>query len=149
MIRGIHHVGLSVACLERSIEFYRDLVGMDVVIQAPFEGKLYETILGLAGAAGRAALLKFKGTDTGIELFEFQCPSPMRGDPNRPVCDHGITHFCMVVADLEREYSRLKSAGVRFHCGPCNFPGSGNQATYGRDPDGNVFELLEAVEIPP
>lgn len=83
-----------------------------------------------------------RGAGMELELFEFESPRPQRGDPNRPVFDHGITHFCVQVADIDEEYARLKAAGVVFHCPPLRFSASA-AATYGRHPDGNVFELLE------
>jgi catechol 2,3-dioxygenase-like lactoylglutathione lyase family enzyme len=146
MIKGMNHVGLSVSNLDRAFEFYRDLLGMEIASQGRFGGEWhdekYDGVLGLKGAAGRAATLRLG--DMGIELFEFEHPRPNPVDPNRPVCDHGITHFCLQVTDIYGEYARLKSAGVVFHCPPQDF-GKGI-ATYGRDPDGNVFELLENRE---
>lgn len=143
MITELNHVGLSVSNLERSLAFYRDVLGMEVVIQAPFEGGRYEIITGLTGAKGRAVLLQLKGTSLQVELFEFSHPKPKPADPQRPVCDHGITHFCMSVKDIESEYQRLKAANVAFHCPPQ--VSATSKVTYGRDPDGNVFELLERL----
>lgn len=143
MIIAMNHVGISVSNLERSLQFYRDLFGMDVVVQGEFGGEQYASVLRLPRAAGRAALLRLPGGQMQIELFEFANPVPTRGDPERPVCDHGITHFCIEVTDIESEYERLRSQGVVFHCVPQLFSGSGNKATYARDPDGNVFELWE------
>jgi catechol 2,3-dioxygenase-like lactoylglutathione lyase family enzyme len=77
-----------------------------------------------------------------IELFQYETPPPKQGDPNRPVCDHGITHLCLDVTDLDAEYARLKAAGMTFHCPPQNL-GPAVRTTYGRDPDGNVIELQE------
>ena len=62
----------------------------------------------------------------------------------RPVCDHGITHICLDVADIDAEYERLKSAGMMFRCPPQGM--GGLRATDGRDPDGNVVELLELTD---
>jgi catechol 2,3-dioxygenase-like lactoylglutathione lyase family enzyme len=140
MIKGMNHVGVSVSDLNRAIAFYRDVLGMEVVVQRPFGGEKYEMILGLKGARGQVALLRFG--DIQIELFEFASPRPKRGDPRRPICDHGITHFCLEVTDIDDAYARLKAKGVSFHCSPQSFSGKAI-ATYGRDPDGNVFELLE------
>ena len=112
-MRILNHVGVSVTSLERSIQFYRDLLGMEVVRERAFSGDQYERILGLQGARGRLAILQ-AGT-LRIELFEFTHPSPKSSEPLRPVCDHGITHFCIEVSDLQHEYERLKAAGVSFH----------------------------------
>jgi hypothetical protein len=62
----------------------------------------------------------------------------------RPVCDHGITHLCLNVTDIDKEYERLNAAGMRFHCPPQHM--GALKATYGRDPDGNVVELLEVTD---
>jgi catechol 2,3-dioxygenase-like lactoylglutathione lyase family enzyme len=114
---------------------------MDVVVQGQFDGAQYAEILNLQEPRGRVALLK--GAGLQLELFEFAHPVPKPGDAMRPVCDHGITHFCIEVMDIDREYKRFVEAGVVFHCKPLTFKRTGNKATYGRDPDGNVFELLE------
>lgn len=116
---------------------------MEVVRERTFWGNQYELILGVNRPSGRLALMQ-AGT-MRLELFEFSHPAPRRGDPLRPVCDHGITHFCIEVSDVDREYERLKAAGVLFHCPPMEFSGI-VKATYGRDPDGNIFELLERCE---
>jgi catechol 2,3-dioxygenase-like lactoylglutathione lyase family enzyme len=51
------------------------------------------------------------------------------------------------VDDLDKECRRLLAAGVRFHCEPLAFSAA-EKATYARDPDGNVFELLETTAQP-
>ena len=79
-----------------------------------------------------------------VELFQYETPRPKPGDPNRPVSDHGITHLCLQVQDIDAEYQRLKTAGMVFHCPPQDR--SGLRVTYGRDPDGNVIELLEVTD---
>jgi catechol 2,3-dioxygenase-like lactoylglutathione lyase family enzyme len=136
------HVGISVANLERSMVFYRDLLGMKVVEEVTFKGEKYEAILGLKGARGRIAILK-SGT-LAVELFEFVEPVPKASDSARPVCDHGITHLAIEVDDIAALYARLKAAGVGFHCPPLHFPECAT-ATYARDPDGNVVEMLQPV----
>lgn len=145
MVKRMDHVGISVANLERSIEFYRDLLGMEVIENEGFSGALFDRILALEGVTGKTAMLRHGSLQ--IELFEFLSPQPKRADPERPVCDHGITHFCIEVTQIEELYKRLSAAGIRFHCPPLDFPGS-LKATYGRDPDGNVFELLQMPSTP-
>jgi len=141
MINGMHHVGISVTDLDRAVDFYTNCLGMDVVASAfPFGGPLYERVMALENTKGRMCVVR-KGT-LMLELFEFAHPSPARKDPNYSVGDRGISHFGIEVTDIEAMYERLVAKGVRFHCPVVTFPG-GVKATYARDQDGNVFELLE------
>lgn len=149
MINGMNHVGVSVSNMDRALSFYQQLLGMELMVRRTFgdektpEREKYRAILGLEDAHGEVALLRRDGM--AIELFAFDTPVAKLGDPRRPVCDHGITHFCLQVTDIHAEYARLKASGIVFHCPPQEFPGKAN-ATYGRDPDGNVFELLEPFD---
>ena len=142
MIHGIHHTAISTADIERSLRFYRDLLGFEEVFKLNWEvgTEALDAITGLEDSSARVVMLK--AGNACVELFEYSTPIPAPGNENRPVCDHGITHLCLQVTDIEAEYDRLKAAGMVFHCPPQSV-GSETVATYGRDPDGNVVELLE------
>jgi catechol 2,3-dioxygenase-like lactoylglutathione lyase family enzyme len=145
MIRGIHHTAISTGNLQRALAFYRDLLGFETVFEAgwPAGTEMADNITGLSGSSAQLAMLR--AGNTFIELFQYESPAPRPGDPSRPVCDHGFTHICLDVTDVEAEYQRLTAAGMRFHCPPQDM-GGGNKTTYGRDPDGNVVELQEIAD---
>jgi catechol 2,3-dioxygenase-like lactoylglutathione lyase family enzyme len=142
MIRGIHHVAISTGDLERSLRFYRDLLGFEEAQRFGWQAgmAIADRITGLKDSAAKSVMLR--AGNAYVELFEYQSPSPKAGDPERPVCDHGITHLCLDVTDIETLYARLVAAGMRFHCPPQD-AGSGIHTTYGRDPDGNVVEIQQ------
>jgi catechol 2,3-dioxygenase-like lactoylglutathione lyase family enzyme len=144
MIRGIHHTAISTADIERSLRFYRDLLGFEVIFTSAWEAgtKGADQITGLKDSSARLAMVK--AGNACIEIFQYSSPPPKPAEPTRPVCDHGITHICLDVSDIDAEYERLKSAGMMFHCPPQGLGGA--RATYGRDPDGNVVELLEVID---
>jgi len=145
MINGFHHVGISVSDLDISIVFYKEMLGMELVGPiVHFDGPQFGLIMALENPAGRVAFMR--NGDFQLELFEFARPQPAAKDPNYPVADRGISHFCVNVTDVAATYERLLAAGVRFHCPVLQFP-DGAKATYARDPDGNVFELLEAPHV--
>lgn len=145
MILGVHHPALSVTDLDRSIAFYRDRLGMVLQSRGAFGGEVMDRITDLSGTSGRSAMLR-AGAQY-LELFEFSAPVPRLIDPPRRVCDHGLAHFCLEVDDVQRAYEQLLTAGVIFHCPPQPF--GRMRATYARDPDGNVFELLEVPDDEP
>jgi len=78
-----------------------------------------------------------------LELFELAQPVGAQRGPDRLVFHEGLTRICIAVTDIDAEYARPSAAGV-----PCNsqsqdVPGLCH-AVYGRDPDGNPIELIEA-----
>ena len=139
MIRGIHHTGISTPNLERAIEFYSGLLGFKVIHRFEWEAgaKHFDDITGLKNSAARAVFLL--QDNAFIEIFEYLAPTPAPAQPDRPVCDYGVTHVALIVDDVQAEYDRLKALGVPFHAPPRE----DFRAVYGRDPDGNVFELME------
>jgi len=142
MITCINHIGLSTADLDKALHFYCGLMGLELILDQPFGNGSIDTITALEDARGRVALVKLGNTE--LEIFEFSNPPAKVNDPKRPVCDHGITHICFEVTNIQQEYERLRASGVNFHCEPQD--AGSVKAVYGRDPDGNVFELLEIID---
>ena len=136
----LDHVGISVVDIERSIAFYRDLLGLEQLCEVfPFGGAQFEAIMDIPEVTGRMCMMG-NGT-VRLELFEFAEARPR--DREYPVSDRGYSHFGIEVDDIAATYARLKASNVRIHSPVQTFPGSGMKAAYCRDPDGNVFELLE------
>ena len=142
MIHGINHVAISTGDIVSLSAFYQETLGFEEVFKLNWDvgDQTLDNITGLNDSSAKIIMLKCG--NACLELFEYQTPPPKPGDENRPVCDHGITHLCLQVTDIDSEYNRLKNAGMRFHCPPQTV--GDLRATYGRDPDGNVIELLEA-----
>lgn len=141
MIKGFHHAAISTPDLERCIAFYTEVIGGAVAWEFGWERgeAAADAVTGLDNSAARAAMLKVG--NSFLEVFEFTSPTPDERRGERPVNAHGITHVCLEVTDIESEYARLKAAGMRFHSTPVRQDGS--SMVYGRDPDGNVVELIE------
>jgi len=141
MIIGIHHTAISVPDIEKAIEFYSGVLGFEVVEEGEWEqgNPTINAILNVGDCAAKQRMLK--APNAYIELFEYKTPKGADQDANRPVCDHGYTHFCLQVTDIQSEYERLQNAGMRFHAPPQNMETC--HATYGRDPFGNVIEIYE------
>lgn len=141
MILGIHHPALSVPNLEQALDFYCGKLGFEVVmnVEIPSGIEIMNDAFGLEDAGTRVAMLK-KGNSC-IEIFEFTGDDVPRGDPHRPVNQHGITHICLVADDYESDFAELEAAGVTFNSAPVG--AAPMRWAYGRDPFGNVLELLE------
>lgn len=143
MSQNFHHVAISTPNLERALTFYRDLLGLEVLNEAswPRGSRQINQVIGLDDCAATTVMLQ--GGNLCVELFEYHWPTQPPAQPSRPVHLYGITHFCLDVKGIDAVYQRLLDAGIRFHAPPQNF--GGVKATYGRDPDGNVFEIQEIL----
>jgi len=144
MILGANHVAISVPDIDRAIAFYCTQLGFEKVGEWgwPAGTEPADQILAVKGTAARVATLRT--ANLLLEMFQFDAGDPTAQNPNRPVIDHGITHLCLAVTDLDAEYARLAAAGMRFHCPPTQIA-PGLRTTYGRDPFGNVIELEESL----
>jgi len=142
MIRGVHHVSLCTADMDKCIHFYRDLMGMtlDRATAAGPGLKPFEVIVGLNNTKLQSAA--FNLGNLNMEVFCYHEPKPRLGE-KRPACDVGIRHIAFDVKDIFAEYERLKAAGVEFISPPQHVPEGKCTSCYFYDPDGNIVEMQE------
>jgi catechol 2,3-dioxygenase-like lactoylglutathione lyase family enzyme len=143
-ITGLAHTGLTVVNLERSLAFYRDLLGFEVLMTQEKQGGYLAAIVGYPDAHARMAHLQAPGSTHRIELLEYITPpsAPRRVEPR----DAGPTHICLTVGDLPGLYERLRDAGVEMFSAPVEVDtgvNRGGLALYLRDPDGAILELFQ------
>lgn len=146
MIRAIHHLAIATHDLERLLAFYQLQIGFQMQHRGSWapDNAAIDAMVGLKGSSADYAVLALG--DVRLELFRYHSPAARRTDMDRPVCDGGLTHLCLQVDDLEADHRRLADAGMRFHAPPSPLKeGQLHRAVYGRDPDGNVIELIEIL----
>jgi len=140
----LHHTGLTVSDLERSLHFWRDAMGMEELFQQEKEGGYLEAIVREPGAHVRMAHLAFGGEGPRIELFQYLAPSGGQ-HLSRPA-DQGFVHVCIACEDLDERIKRLVAAGGTPFSEPVVIDtgvNRGGRGVYLRDPDGHVVELFE------
>ena len=141
---SLHHTGLTVANLGRALWFWRDALGMEVVMEQEKRGGYLEAIVGEPGAHVRMAHLAFPGGGHRIELFEYVAPAGGR-HASRPA-DVGFAHVCVACDDLDGVLERVRAAGGDPLSGPVEVDtgaNAGGRALYLRDPDGHMVELFQ------
>ena len=138
MIVGIHHVAIGVPDFQKGLEFYRDVLGFEVLSQGKLsDNEPAERTIGLADIRAEVAMIK--APNAYIELWQYTSPAPE--DQSQRPCDYGYPHFALQVTGIQEEYERLSAAGMEFVGPPVDFGTA--SAIYGKDPFGNVIELYE------
>jgi len=143
-ITGFFHGGITVSDMDRSLGFYRDGLGLELLFDRILDGPYLPVVLGLRFTSLRAAYLIIPGGGY-VELLQYQGIEtfPARSRP----CDFGAGHLCLYVDDVEAMHAHLVSLGhharsaavVDITAGP----NAGARSCYMVDPDGYSVELFQ------
>ena len=140
------HTGITVSDLERSLAFWRDVLGFELSHTAHQTGEMAEQITGVKGAELKLAVVKAPGGHK-IELLEYLAPPDRKRADVRP-CDVGHIHVALVVDDLDVVLERIVAAGWKAAGKTQTLktgPNAGKRVVYVRDPDGTTIEFMETV----
>jgi len=119
------YVGIRVTDLERSIDFYTNIVGMKVSGRSKIEQTKGETVG-----------LQTEKDGFTLELNYYEKDSPYN---TKYVVGEGLDHLAFKVDDLDKALEEAKKAG---HRTILQMKADGGRWAYIEDPDGNWIELF-------
>ena len=123
MIKKYLHTRFRVSDMDKSISFYKNILGMKVVEQKT------------SPRGSRLVFLKFPDMDCELEL----CSFPDSGNVYVP---EDLVHLAFEVDDLERCMEKLKLGGVPITEGPIE-SSNGTRFIFTEDPDKYEIELIQ------
>jgi glyoxylase I family protein len=141
------HTGITVSNLERSLAFWRDVLGFEFSHTAHQKGELAQEVTGVEGAEIKLAVLRAPGGHK-IELLEYLAPADRKRADIRP-CDVGSVHVALLVHDLGAVLDRIATSNWKAAGKPQMLqsgPNAGKRVVYVRDPDGTTIELMQIAE---
>jgi catechol 2,3-dioxygenase-like lactoylglutathione lyase family enzyme len=140
-VTRMHHMGIAVSDLDRSLEFYADVFGIGPGSYFAVPAEFAEEVARVR-ADCRGAILDLDGAT--VELLEYanvdKRPYELRN------CDVGASHPCFEVDDIDAMYARLQARGADCYTPPLPIDEgalAGYRWLYFEDPDGMVIELFE------
>lgn len=140
---GLDHVSVSCSDLERSLDFYADLLGIPVRARGESDAG------DVAAITGVEAPVRYADLDLGdgrtLELLQYVTPEARRSDSR--FFDPGAGHLSLRVENAAEVHAVLVESGATVHGEPIELtePGYWNGARlfYAADPDGATVEILE------
>lgn len=147
-ILAADHTGITVSNLERSLVFWREVLGFEFSHTVRQSGEMAREITGVAGAEIKIAVVKAPGGHK-IELLEYVAPSDHKKYFDRRPCDVGSVHVAFTVDDLDAVLKGIIASGWTAAGTPQELttgPNKGKRVIYVRDPDGTTIELMEPPE---
>ena len=148
----VNHVGISVTDVEKSIEFYRDALGLTLFQDQMISGPDVDEHCGVKDGKFRMVLL-IDAAGNAVELWGWVNPAPkVKPLEHSQFNSVGIIEIGLMVNDLEATEKRLNEKGYNFRDrlwvfgkGKDWFGGSYAKIRYVLDPDGIQVELIQLV----
>jgi catechol 2,3-dioxygenase-like lactoylglutathione lyase family enzyme len=146
----VYHTGFTVSDIERSVAFYRDVLGMRLVGRQTGSAPYLAQVTGFPGVRLEIALLQPAAGGSMLELLQYVSHPATATDraTNRP----GNGHLCFKVEDLEVVCAELRRRGVTLVSQSTEITAgshAGGKAVYLRDPDGFTVELYQGPPAAP
>ena len=140
---GVGHTGITVSDIDRSISFYRDVLGFEVGTKMRVGGEMFEKVTGVPGAEIDIAFVRAHGHF--FELLSYAKPEDRAASKLR-ACDPGFMDVSFKVENLDDVVASIKTHGFE-PLSPIQTvpegPEKGLRVIYARDPDGVVLEFME------
>ena len=148
-ISVIHHVAHAVSDMDRSLAFYRDILGFRKTLDMPLGSPGLERLLRLKpGTTGRSIIMQQGPSLVGeVELLQFS-PAPTTPTPAKGAGGLGafLLSFEVRGEELDAVYQRLLEKGIVCYSEPQEL----ELAKFGKiravifeDPDGQLIELVQ------
>lgn len=144
---AVHSVGMTVADMDRSLDFYTRVLSFQKLSDIEVWGSEMEKLQGVFGLRMRVATLRLG--DERLVLTEYLTPRGRPMSPDSKGNDQWFQHVAIIVGDMDRAYQRLReSKVVHVSTGPQTLPAwnrsaAGIRAFYFQDPDGHFLEILQ------
>ncbi len=142
---GVGNFTHIVADLDKSLAFYRDVLGLEVVTTMPWGNLPAIMQLGdTPGAQSRMVALGVPSSQLGVELIEYK---DIDRKPQTPrFQDPGAANLGLTVRDLAPIVPKLVPAGAKILTpkGPLLF--NGGLYLFVQDPDGFIVELIQPAD---
>jgi glyoxylase I family protein len=139
------HTGITVSNLERSLEFWQNVLGFEFSHRAHQTPEMASEITGVAGAEIKLAVVKAPGGHK-IELLEYLAPPDRKQHVDLRPCDVGSVHIALTVDNLDAVLQKIAASGWKAAGKPQTLtagPNAGKRVVYVRDPDGTTIEFME------
>ena len=143
----IEYVGMTVGNLEKSLEFYTQVLSFQKISDTEVWGEDWEKLQGVFGL--RMRIVQMQLGDEIISLMEYLTPQGRPIPVDSRSNDRIFQHIAIVVKDIDRAYQHLRQYRVKqTSTNPQQLPEwneklGGVKAFYFKDPDGHNLELIE------
>jgi len=142
IVIGYRHTGIITSDIQKSVNFYHNILGLEIIQDFTDSSNYINEITGLNKAI--AHFVKLRAKDGAVlELLEY--PTHKTSPLNLSIINVGVLHIALRVADSEKAYERLNKLGIKTLSKPILSSEGIAKVFFCLDPDNVRVELVEML----
>jgi len=145
-IKSARHTGVVVSDLNRALDFYGGILGLEVVGRKKEKGPYIDLVVGIKDV--ELEWIKMRTQDGYvIELLNYLShPDTFSAAEPSKSNRMGCSHVAFTVNDIDSLYEKLTAEGFACNSSPQVSPDGKVKVMYAHDPDGIILELVQDIK---
>jgi catechol 2,3-dioxygenase-like lactoylglutathione lyase family enzyme len=144
VVIGYRHVGIITKDIKKSVNFYNQILGLEIIQEFSDSSDYINEITGLTNAT--AHFVKLKTQDGAVlELLEY--PTHKTEPVDVSIINVGVLHIALRVENADKAYEHLMKIGVKTLSKPVISSEGIAKVFFCIDPDNIRVELVEMLNL--
>ena len=146
MIKSYRHTGIIVSNLNKSLNFYKNILNLKKVSRMEESGTYFNNLTKTKNL--KADVLKVKSKDNIIvEIIKYKNSKTKRVIKPKDMVTVGTMHMCFTVDDIMKLYKKMKKKRIKFFSPPLKSPYDPVITCFCYDPDFNIVQLVQGPQV--
>ena len=146
MIKSYRHTGIIVSNINKSLNFYKNIINLKKVSRMEESGTYFNNLTKTKNL--KADVLKVKSKDNIIiEIIRYKNFKSKRVIKPKNMLTVGTMHMCFTVNNIMKLYKKMKRNRVKFFSPPLKSPYDPVITCFCYDPDFNIVQLVQGPQV--
>jgi len=145
LIKNIRHVGVVTLDIKKSVNFYKNILGLKIFEKSTHNHVSLGKIMKLKNVCINIVRLKSKVNNITIELLDWKNPKS-KSINKKNIYSQGLTHIALTVNDLQKVYEKLINNKIEVLSDPVFGSNKRTKYMFCKSPENVFIELVQDLK---